>query len=148
MLLSALVAIVLTPALCATILKPAKHGEKRGIAGWFNWNFDRTTSGYTLDRLSAETLAARDAAVCDCNRWLWAGCSRDCRHPWPQEDQGVLLTIVQLPNGATQARTEEIIKNIETYYLRRKRTRYRMSLPFPASRSPDRARTTVWFLRS
>src|SRR5690606_13654585 len=49
MLFSALMALTLTPALCATLLKPVKAGhqlEKRGAIGWFNRNFDRMTNGY------------------------------------------------------------------------------------------------------
>lgn len=122
MLLSALVAIVLTPALCATILKPAKHGEKRGIAGWFNRNFDRTTHGYTS---SVGYLLKRPLRVMLLFAIVIGGCAWSfTRLPTsflPQEDQGVLLTIIQLPNGATQARTEEVIKNIENYYLEKEK---------------------------
>ncbi|MFD1747138.1 efflux RND transporter permease subunit [Rhizobium helianthi] len=122
MLLSALVAIVLTPALCATMLKPAKHGEKRGIAGWFNRNFDRTTHGYTS---SIGYLLKRPLRVMLMFAIVIGGCAwfftRLPSSFLPQEDQGVLLTIVQLPNGATQARTEEVIKNIENYYLEKEK---------------------------
>lgn len=118
MLLSALVAIVLTPALCATILKPAGHGPKRGIAGWFNRNFDRTTNGYTS---SVGYLLKRPLRVMLMFAIIIGGCgwlfTRLPNSFLPQEDQGVLLTIIQLPNGATQSRTEEIIKKIESYYL-------------------------------
>ncbi|PWQ88297.1 hypothetical protein DKX15_20010, partial [Enterococcus faecium] len=48
--LSVLVALIFTPALCATMLKPLKKGEhhvaKRGFFGWFNRNFDRSVTGY------------------------------------------------------------------------------------------------------
>ncbi|MCY1665483.1 efflux RND transporter permease subunit [Rhizobium sp. SL86] len=119
MLLSALVAIVLTPALCATMLKPIKHhGEKRGIAGWFNRNFDRTTNGYvsTIGYLLKRPLRVMllFAIVIGGCGWFFL------RLPTaflPQEDQGVLMTIIQLPNGATQARSEEVIKKVENYYL-------------------------------
>ncbi|MCJ8510630.1 efflux RND transporter permease subunit [Rhizobium lemnae] len=118
MLLSALVAIVLTPALCATILKPTGHGPKRGIAGWFNRNFDRTTNGYTS---TVGYMLKRPLRVMLMFAIIIGGCgwlfTRLPNSFLPQEDQGVLLTIIQLPNGATQARTEEIIKKIETYYL-------------------------------
>ncbi|MFP5433485.1 MAG: efflux RND transporter permease subunit, partial [Alphaproteobacteria bacterium] len=48
MILSVLVALILTPALCATILKPAKHGhaDKKGFFGWFNRTFDKGVKGY------------------------------------------------------------------------------------------------------
>ncbi|MBT9372751.1 efflux RND transporter permease subunit [Rhizobium sp. CSW-27] len=119
MLLSALVAIVLTPALCATMLKPVNHhGEKRGLAGWFNRSFERTTGGYvaTIGYLLKRPLRVMVmfAIVVGGCAWFFA------RLPsafLPQEDQGVLMTIIQLPNGATAARTEEVIKKVETYYL-------------------------------
>ncbi|MCO5734532.1 efflux RND transporter permease subunit [Rhizobium sp. SSA_523] len=119
MLLSALVAIVLTPALCATMLKPINHhGERRGIAGWFNRNFDRTTNGYvgTIGYLLKRPLRVMLMFVL-----IIGGCGwMFLRLPsafLPQEDQGVLMTIIQLPNGATATRTEEVIKKIETYYM-------------------------------
>ncbi|WP_165217018.1 efflux RND transporter permease subunit [Affinirhizobium pseudoryzae] len=123
MLLSALVAIVLTPALCATMLKPIKHhGEKRGSAGWFNRGFDRTTNGYVS---SIGYLLKRPLRVMLMFAIIIGGCGwMFLRLPsafLPQEDQGVLLTIVQLPNGATQARTQEVIKNIENYYLEKEK---------------------------
>lgn len=123
MLLSALVAIVLTPALCATMLKPIKHhGEKRGIAGWFNRGFDRTTNGYVS---SIGYLLKRPLRVMLMFAIIIGGCGwMFLRLPsafLPQEDQGVLLTIVQLPNGATQTRTQEVIKSIEDYYLEKEK---------------------------
>lgn len=122
MLLSALVAIVLTPALCATILKPAGHGPKRGIAGWFNRNFDRTNNGYTS---TVGYMLKRPIRVMLMFAIIIGGCgwlfTRLPNSFLPQEDQGVLLTIIQLPNGATQGRTEEIIKKIETYYLEKEK---------------------------
>lgn len=123
MLLSALVAIVLTPALCATMLKPINHhGEKRGIAGWFNRGFDRTTNGYVS---SIGYLLKRPLRVMLMFAIIIGGCGwMFLRLPsafLPQEDQGVLLTIVQLPNGATQTRTQEVIKSIEDYYLEKEK---------------------------
>ncbi|MHA7972056.1 efflux RND transporter permease subunit [Rhizobium sp. CAU 1783] len=119
MLLSALVAVVLTPALCATMLKPIDHEkEKRGPGAWFNRNFDRTTKGYVssigylLNRPLRVMLMF--AIVIGGVAWFFARLPSSFL---PQEDQGVLMTIVQLPNGATTARTEEVIKKIEDYYL-------------------------------
>lgn len=118
MLLSAVVAIVLTPALCATMLKPAHHAEKRGLAGWFNRNFDRTTGGYvaTIGYLLKRPLRVMlmFAVIIGSCTWFFLRLPTSFL---PQEDQGVLFTIVQLPNGATTARTEEIVKKIENYYL-------------------------------
>ncbi|MGF9695232.1 efflux RND transporter permease subunit [Rhizobium sp. 0TCS1.26] len=123
MLLSALVALVLTPALCATMLKPVKHhGERRGIAGWFNRGFDKTTGGYVS---SIGYLLKRPLRVMLMFAVILAGCGfLFLRLPTsflPQEDQGVLFTIVQLPNGATTARTEQVIEKIENYYLEKEK---------------------------
>ncbi|PZU86198.1 MAG: hydrophobe/amphiphile efflux-1 family RND transporter [Shinella sp.] len=119
MLLSAVVAIVLTPALCATMLKPVDHTKpKRGPAAWFNRTFDRTTNGYVS---TIGYLLKRPMRVMLMFTIIIGGCAwiftRLPSSFLPQEDQGVLMTIVQLPNGATQARTQEVIKKIEDYYL-------------------------------
>lgn len=119
MLLSALVAIVLTPALCATMLKPIDHHkQKRGLGGWFNRNFDSATGGYvsSIGYLLKRPLRVMlmFAIVIGGMSWLFLRLPSSFL---PQEDQGVLMTIVQLPNGATVTRTEEIIKRIEDYYL-------------------------------
>ncbi len=123
MLLSALVAIVLTPALCATMLKPIDHTKpKRGLAGWFNRNFDKTTNGYVS---SIAYLLKRPLRVMLMFAVVIGGCAwfflRLPTSFLPQEDQGVLMTIVQLPNGATTARTEEVIKKIEDFYLEKEK---------------------------
>ncbi|MFN3501589.1 MAG: efflux RND transporter permease subunit, partial [Allorhizobium sp.] len=119
MLLSAVVALVLTPALCATMLKPVDHHKpKGGLGGWFNRNFDRATGGYVS---SIGYLLNRPLRVMLMFAIVIAGMSwffmRLPSSFLPEEDQGVLMTIVQLPNGATVTRTEEIIKKIEDYYL-------------------------------
>ena len=119
MLLSALVAIVLTPALCATMLKPIDHHkQKRGLGAWFNRNFDSATGGYvsTIGYLLKRPLRVMlmFAIVIGGMSWLFLRLPSSFL---PEEDQGVLMTIVQLPNGATVTRTEEIIKKIEDFYL-------------------------------
>jgi multidrug efflux pump len=123
MLLSALVAIVLTPALCATMLKPVDHHKaKRGPAAWFNRNFDRATGGYVA---SIAYLLKRPlrvllmfAVVIGGMGWFFLRLPTSFL---PQEDQGVLMTIVQLPNGAAVTRTGEIIHKIENYYLEKEK---------------------------
>ncbi|MEC9463437.1 MAG: efflux RND transporter permease subunit [Pseudomonadota bacterium] len=119
MLLSALVAIVLTPALCATMLKPIDHHkQKRGLGGWFNRNFDSATGGYvsSIGYLLKRPLRVMLMFVIVIGGMSWLFLRLPSSF-LPQEDQGVLMTIVQLPNGATVTRTEEIIKRIEDYYL-------------------------------
>lgn len=118
MLLSALVAIVLTPALCATMLKPIDHHKKRrGIGAWFNRSFERTTSGYVgtigyLLKRPLRVLVVFVLVIAGC-AWLF---TRLPSSFLPQEDQGVLLTIIQTPNGATTTRTDEVVKKVEAYF--------------------------------
>ncbi|OYR07880.1 efflux RND transporter permease subunit [Brucella grignonensis] len=119
MVLSVIVALILTPALCATLLKkPEGHAKQRGISGWFNRGFDRTTNAYRrgvggiLNR-SARFLVVFLAIVVAMG-WLF---TRLPSSFLPQEDQGILITSVQLPVGATQDRTERVLKQVTDYYL-------------------------------
>ncbi len=119
MLLSALVALVLTPALCATILKPIDHHKKtKGIGAWFNRGFDKTTNGYvgTIGYLLNRPLRVMllFAVVVGGCAWFFLRLPSSFL---PQEDQGALMTIIQLPNGATATQTAEVIKKVENYYL-------------------------------
>ncbi|VTU17544.1 efflux RND transporter permease subunit [Variovorax sp. PBL-E5] len=119
---SATMALSLTPALCATLLKPVEaghHHEKRGFFGWFNRGFSRTAKGYEsfvarLLRRAARYLvvyAAIIAAVVLVYRQLPTSFL-------PQEDQGNILVNVQLPPGATQERMLSVIKQVESYILK------------------------------
>ncbi|MBV1790645.1 efflux RND transporter permease subunit [Marinobacterium sp. D7] len=118
MALSVMVALILTPALCATILKPAKpgHHDSGGLFGWFNRNFTRATHGY--QRGVGSTLK-RPLRMVSVYLILVAGLGYlYVKMPTaflPDEDQGVLLTLVQLPSGATQGRTLEVMKQIEAF---------------------------------
>ncbi|WP_142803727.1 efflux RND transporter permease subunit [Tepidiphilus sp. J10] len=116
---SALMALTLTPALCASMLKPHKegHGEK-GFFGWFNRGFQATTRGYVTGVRRVITRPWRwmilYALIIACAGWLFA------RLPGsflPEEDQGYFITMVQLPSGATQERTQEIVTLAEQYFL-------------------------------
>ena len=119
--LSVLVAIVLTPALCATMLKPLHKGEHygtRGFFGWFNRNFDRTGRWYQAGvrgilvrpiRFFLVFLALAAAMVLLFLRLPSAFL--------PPEDQGILFALVQTPPGATQQRTLASIEQIERYFL-------------------------------
>ena len=120
MLFSAFLALSLTPALCATLLKPVDpgHHEKRGFFGWFNRGFKRTTRG-------AESLVGRLLK----RIWLWVAvygvivvaCGLlFVRMPssfLPNEDQGYVVTSVQLPPGATANRTLEVVRQVEQFYM-------------------------------
>jgi multidrug efflux pump len=123
MLLSVAVALILTPALCATILRrPQGHGEghgaQRGFAGWFNRHFDRGSNVY---RNGVSGMLARGkrflaifAALVVAMGWMFMRLPSSFL---PVEDQGILLTAVQLPPGAMNARTQDVLKRVTDYYL-------------------------------
>ncbi|MEB4592960.1 efflux RND transporter permease subunit [Candidatus Thiothrix sp. Deng01] len=117
MLLSVVVAVVLSPALCATILKPPKHGESKGFFGWFNRMFKRATGGYVS---GVGGVLKRPVRLLLIYVILLAGLGflyqRLPGSFLPTEDQGVILTLVQLPAGATQERTKEVLKQIDAYF--------------------------------
>ncbi|GGC11884.1 multidrug efflux RND transporter permease subunit [Marinobacterium zhoushanense] len=118
MALSVMVALILTPALCATILKPAKpgHHDSGGIFGWFNRGFNRATKRY---QRSVGGILKRPMRLLGIYLALVVGMGYlYVKMPTsflPNEDQGVFLTLVQLPAGATQGRTLEVMKQIETF---------------------------------
>ncbi len=118
---SAFMALSLTPALCATLLKPVEaghHHEKRGFFGWFNRGFSRTARRY--EGLVARILrrAARYliiyAAIVAAVALLFARLPSSFL---PQEDQGYVLVNVQLPPGATVNRTREVMQQVEGFML-------------------------------
>ncbi len=121
MLFSAFLALSLTPALCATLLKPIdpNHHEKGGFFGWFNKRFTATTHGYEswtarLIKRGGRVLVVYVAIVAAVG-WLYA------RMPssfLPNEDQGNLIVNVQLPPGATTNRTETVISQVEAFFLK------------------------------
>lgn len=119
MLLSVAVALILTPALCATILrKPAAHGAQRGFAAWFNRGFDRGSLAY---RAGVEGILTRGKrflaiflAIVVAMGWMFMRLPSSFL---PVEDQGILLTAVQLPAGAMNARTSDVLKTVTDYYL-------------------------------
>jgi multidrug efflux pump len=117
MLLSALVAIVLTPALCATMLKPVNEHKKNRVGDWFNRNFTRSTNGYVR---TIGYLLKRPVRVMLVFLLVGAGCAYlFARLPssfLPQEDQGVLLTIVTTPPGSTTQQTQAVVEKVEKYF--------------------------------
>ena len=119
--LSVLVALILTPALCVTLLKPHQHGEaghQRGFFAWFNRQFDKSTEHYTH---SVSRMLSRS------RRYLiiYGGLLIACAFLYkmipasflPSEDQGVIATQALLPAGATQERTQKVLDQINDYYL-------------------------------
>ncbi|ATA24922.1 multidrug efflux RND transporter permease [Brenneria goodwinii] len=121
MVLSVLVALILTPALCATLLKPiakGDHGEKTGFFGWFNRLFEKSTHHYTDSIANILRSTGRYLVV---YLLIVVGLALlFLRLPssfLPEEDQGVLLNIVQLPAGATQENTQKVMDRLANYYL-------------------------------
>ncbi|HSV45976.1 MAG TPA: efflux RND transporter permease subunit, partial [Ramlibacter sp.] len=119
---SAFMALSLTPALCATLLKqvePGHHHEKRGFFGWFNRGFTRTAKGY--ESLVARILkrAARYLIVYGAIAGVAAFVyTRLPTSFLPQEDQGYLIVNVQLPPGATAQRTRGAMEQVEAWVLK------------------------------
>ena len=126
MALSVLVAIVLTPALCATMLKPLKKGEshdaRRGplarFFGWFNRGFERTSGSYQRGVRGILARPWRFMAVFVAMVVVMAVMFTRLPSSFlPNEDQGVLMSMVQTPVGATQERTIEAIEQLEKHFL-------------------------------
>lgn len=118
MLLSVVVAVVLSPALCASLLKPAAHGgEGKGFFGWFNRMFKRATGGYVS---GVGGVLKRPVRLLIIYAVLLAGLvvmyQRLPGSFLPTEDQGIIMTLVQLPSGATQERTKEVLKQVDAYF--------------------------------
>ncbi|NNV19097.1 MULTISPECIES: efflux RND transporter permease subunit [Brucella] len=118
-LFSAFLALSLTPALCATFLKPIKkgHHEKKGLGGWFNRKFDALTSGYSR---ATTALVKRTGRVMVVYLALLAGLGYlFINLPSgfvPNEDQGYLLVDVQGPPEASANRTLASIKQMEEIF--------------------------------
>ncbi|EPM7091925.1 multidrug efflux RND transporter permease AcrD [Klebsiella pneumoniae] len=117
MVLSVLVAMILTPALCATLLKPVKPGESHERTGFFGW-FNRSASRY-------ETFVGK--ILHRSLRWmliyvlLLGGMVFLFLHLptsfLPLEDRGMFTTSVQLPSGSTQQQTLKVVQKAEDYFL-------------------------------
>lgn len=120
MALSVLVALILTPALCATLLKPssADHHEKKGFFGWFNNLFDKSVDHYSNSVSGILRKTGRYLVVYVLIVGGMAVLFLKLPTSFlPEEDQGVFMTMVQLPAGATQTRTQQILDQVQQYYL-------------------------------
>ena len=119
---SAFMALSLTPALCATLLKPVEaghHHEKSGFFGWFNRGFTRTAKGYESVVSRILKRAARYLVIYVAI--IGAVVILYQRLPssfLPNEDQGNILVNVQLPPGATQERMVNVMEQVEGYILK------------------------------
>jgi hydrophobe/amphiphile efflux-1 (HAE1) family protein len=119
MTLSVLVALIFTPALCATILKPRKHTqERKGFFGWFNRNFERSNKKYESAVVHMVHRTGRYLLVFLLIVGLMAILFTRVPHSFlPDEDQGMMFAQVTLPPGATQERTERALRQMRDYFL-------------------------------
>ena len=121
MVLSVLVAMILTPALCATMLKPVTagaHHQRKGFFGWFNRVFDRSARRYESG--VAKILHKSLRWILLYGLLLGAMVVLFLRLPTsflPQEDRGMFSTSVQLPSGSTQQQTLKVVQKVEDYFL-------------------------------
>ncbi|WP_421672352.1 multidrug efflux RND transporter permease subunit [Raoultella terrigena] len=115
-LLSAFLALTLTPALCATLLKPHSddQSKKRSFSTWFNARFNRLSAfyesglGFVLKRSGRMMMLY--AALCFA---LYAGLSSLPSSFLPDEDQGYFMSSIQLPADATMQRTLKVVQKFE-----------------------------------
>ncbi len=125
MILSVFVALILTPALCATLLKPVAKGHVAAESGWFSWFFRIFNKLYNRSSNLYQSIVGR--VLVTGTRYLLVyllllgGMGylffRLPTGYLPDEDQGILLTLVQLPAGATQERTLKVLDEVRRHFL-------------------------------
>ncbi|MFS2161072.1 efflux RND transporter permease subunit [Pseudomonas sp. Pseusp122] len=122
MALSVMVALIFTPALCATMLAPIdheKHGQpKRGFFGWFNRTFDRSVLSYErgVGNMLKHKIPALLVYALIFAGMIWMF-TRIPSAFLPEEDQGVIFAQVQTPAGSSAARTQDVLDKARTYLL-------------------------------
>src|SRR5512135_432815 len=125
MILSVMVAMILTPALCATILKPIEKGHHFGEKGWFSWFFRRFNRAFEFCRHNYEGIVGRSfgkpvrylvvyGVIVAAMAWFFFNLPTSFL---PDEDQGFIICQVQLPAGATQERTITLMRQLENHFL-------------------------------
>lgn len=121
-LFSVLMALTLTPALCATLLQNTPDHEirpSRGFFGWFNRFFARITDGYQAGTARVLKRTGRYmviyAVIIGAVGYLFAKLPTSFL---PDEDQGYFISMIQLPAGATRSRTLEVLSQVEDFYLK------------------------------
>lgn len=121
MALSVIVAIVLTPALCATMLKPIDkdhEAPRKGFFGWFNRSFDRGNEKYQGAVQGILVRTKRYMAIFAAMTAIMVVLFIRLPSAFlPEEDQGVLFTQIQTPVGATQERTLTVVRQVERHFL-------------------------------
>ncbi|MFA5494802.1 MAG: efflux RND transporter permease subunit [Porticoccaceae bacterium] len=120
-LFSAFLALSLTPALCATLLKPLRsdhHETKVGLFRWFNLLFNRSAAGY--QGMVSKVVARTGRYLLLYLLIVGIVALMFIRLPTsflPEEDQGQLFAVMQMPAGATANRSLEVVKQVEAYFL-------------------------------
>lgn len=122
MALSALVALIFTPALCVTLLKRSKahdktHDEQKGFFGWFNRSFNNVSMRY--QNFVGRSIKHKLLYLVGYGAIIGLLAVLFMRIPssfLPEEDQGMLMTLVQLPAGSTQDQTQAVIDKVSNYY--------------------------------
>ena len=125
MIISVMVAMILTPALCATILKPVEKGHHAGETGWFAWFFRYFNRVFEFCRHNYEGIVGRSfskpvrylvvySAIVAAMAFFFLHLPTSFL---PDEDQGFIICQVQLPAGATQERTIQMIRQMEQHFL-------------------------------
>ncbi|MEE9874726.1 MULTISPECIES: efflux RND transporter permease subunit [Delftia] len=121
-LFSAFLALSLTPALCATLLKPvaAGHHEKKGFFGWFNRGFERLTNRYEAHVTGLVRRTGRMMLLFAAIVAILVFALRQLPSAFlPEEDQGYFMTSIQLPADATAERTLDVVKRYEEHVAQR-----------------------------
>jgi len=125
MVLSVLVAMILTPALCSTLLKPIEKGCSPGERGWFRWFFCRFNKLFDRSRALYERIVGRSfgqpvrylviySAIVAVMVFFFLRLPTSFL---PDEDQGFIVCQIQLPAGATQERTIQVLRQVEQHFL-------------------------------
>ena len=125
MILSVMTAMILTPALCATLLKPIEKGHDMGESGWFKGFFRWFNKWFDLGRGKYEGIVGRSFSkpvryLVVYGALVAAMAFFFLRLPTaflPDEDQGFIICQIQLPAGATEERTLKVIEQLEKHFL-------------------------------
>ncbi|MEH6668088.1 MAG: efflux RND transporter permease subunit, partial [Psychrobacter sp.] len=123
MVLSAMVALVFTPALCVTLLKRGKSHEKgstekqKGFFGWFNRGFFKLSRSY--ENFVGKSIRFKWLYMIGYAAIIGIMAVVFLRIPGsflPEEDQGIMFTLVQLPAGSTLDETQDVLDKVRNYY--------------------------------